>query len=233
MATISDPRAMRALAHPLRIQLLEMVVARGRATATELAAELGESTANCSFHLRKLAEFGYLERADDATGREKPWRATDPRQDFTPDPQDPDAVLASTAVGAAVREWDFARMQAADGRVNPPAWRGATFQQGATLIVTPDEARAIQRGLEALLTPFLDRLTDPRLRPAGAGAVRLFAATTYLPEYQRLLDDQAAGDPAERPAGQAAGGAPAGVAGHSAAAATRPATARRRRERRS
>lgn len=188
MAKISDPRAMRALAHPIRIQLLEMVVARGTATATELAAALGQSPANCSFHLRKLAEFGYIERVDGATGREKPWRAADPTQDFVPDPGDPDAVQASTAVGAAVRDWDVARMQAADGRSNPPAWRGATFQRGATMIVTPDEARQIADGLAALLAPYLPRLTDASLRPAGSGAVRLFAATTYLPEYQSLLD---------------------------------------------
>lgn len=188
MAKISDPKAMRALAHPLRIQLLELVVARGRATATELAEALGISVANCSFHLRKLAEFGYLERADDATGREKPWRATDPTQDLVPNPQDPDAQLASSAVRAAVREWDVARMQAAEGRPNPPAWEGATFQQGATLFVTPDEARNIGDTLAALLAPFHERLTDPAKRPAGIGAVRLFAATTYLPEYQELLD---------------------------------------------
>jgi DNA-binding transcriptional ArsR family regulator len=204
MARISDPKAMRALAHPLRIQLLELVVARGRATATELAEAVGESPANCSFHLRKLAEFGYLERADDATGREKPWRVTDPTQDFVTDPDDPESRQANTAVASAFREWDVARMQAAEGRPNPPAWRGATFQHGATMIVTPDEAKAIGRALTDLLAPYHDRLTDPSLRPDGAGADRLFAATTYLPEYQELLDSPATGmdtAPGDTPAG--------------------------------
>jgi DNA-binding transcriptional ArsR family regulator len=193
MAQISDPKAMRALAHPLRIQLLEAVVARGQATATELAQDLGESPANCSFHLRKLAEFGYLERADDAAGREKPWRATDPTQDFVADPDDPESLLSSTAVMSAVREWDMNRLQAAEGRQNPPAWRGATFQYGATMIVTAEEAKQLSRALHELLAPFYARLTDRSLRPDGAGAVRLFAATTYLPEYQALLDAQAPG----------------------------------------
>lgn len=207
MAQISDPRAMRALAHPLRIQLLEMVIARGTATATELAEALGQSPANCSFHLRKLAEFGYLEPAGDHGGREKPWRASDPMQDFVPDPDDPEALQASAAVGAAVREWDFARMQTADGRSNPPAWRGATFQHGATMIVTPDEAKQLAAGIAALLAPFHARLTDPTLRPAGTGAIRFFAATTYLPEYQAQLDGARAG--ADAPARtQAAAGEP-------------------------
>ncbi|HET8589034.1 MAG TPA: winged helix-turn-helix domain-containing protein [Nakamurella sp.] len=195
MAQISDPKAMRALAHPLRIQLLEAVVARGTATATELAEALGESAANCSFHLRKLAEFGYLERADDATGREKPWRATDPTQDFVTDPSDPESLASNTAVMSAVREWDMARLQAAEGRQNPPAWRGATFQFGATMIITPDEAKELGRALQDLLSGYAARLTDRSLRPAGAGAVRLFAATTYLPEYQALFDAQAAEPP--------------------------------------
>lgn len=192
MAQISDPKTMRALAHPLRIQLLEMLVARGRATATELAAAVDESPANCSFHLRKLAEFGYIERADDATGREKPWRVIDPEQDFTADEHDPEAVRASTAVGSAIREWEVARLRAAEGRPNPPRWRGATFQRGATMIVTPEEAREISEGLTRLLAPYHERLTDPSRRPPGVGAIRLFAATTFLPEYQETLDAQAA-----------------------------------------
>lgn len=192
MATITDPRAMRALAHPLRIQLLEAVIARGQATATELATALGDTPANCSYHLRKLAEFGYLQRVEGATGREKPWRASDPTQDIEPDPKDREALLASTAVGAAVLEWDTARLRSAQGRQNPPQWRGATFLRGATMIVTPDEAREIGRALNRAVEPFLGRLTDPSQRPPEAGAIRLFAATTFLPEYQQILDEQAA-----------------------------------------
>lgn len=102
---------MRALAHPLRIRLLETLLTRREATATELAGLLGQTTANCSFHLRKLAEYGYIERAGDSSGREKPWRATDPTQRFVADPADPASASAATAVGAAFREWDFARMK--------------------------------------------------------------------------------------------------------------------------
>lgn len=38
------------------------------ATATELADDVGESPSGCSFHLRKLAEFGYIDHVDHATG---------------------------------------------------------------------------------------------------------------------------------------------------------------------
>jgi DNA-binding transcriptional ArsR family regulator len=192
MAKIRDPSAMRALAHPIRIQMLEALMTRGSATATELAEIFNESPSNCSFHLRKLAEHGYIERADEATGREKPWRILDHTQDFTPDADDPVALQASTAVGAAFREWDVARLRAADGRPNPKPWKGATFQRGATMYLTPDEAKALGEGISALVAPYLDRITDPNHRPGGVGLVRLFAATTYLAEYQARIDEEQA-----------------------------------------
>jgi len=188
MAKISDPKAMRALAHPLRIQMLEALTTRGTATATELADMLDESPSNCSFHLRKLAEHGYIERADEATGREKPWRVVDPEPNCVPDINDPAAVEASTAVGAAIREWDVARMRSADFRQNPERWRGAMSQRGATLYLTPAEAKALADSIGELVELYLDRVTDPARRPEGVGMVRLFAATTYLPEYQEQID---------------------------------------------
>lgn len=190
MADITDPKAMRALAHPLRMQLLEALLTKGEATATELADVVNESPSNCSFHLRKLAQHGYIERADDAAGREKPWRVIDPKQNFVGNADDPVSVQASTAVGAAFREWDFARLRASAGRPNPKPWRGKTFQLGATLYLTPDEAKQLEAGLGALLDPYLDRATDPARRPDGVGLVRLFAASTYLVEYQEQLDAQ-------------------------------------------
>jgi DNA-binding IclR family transcriptional regulator len=44
------------------------------ATATQLAERVGESPANCSWHLRQLARYGFVEEAGGGTGREGPWR---------------------------------------------------------------------------------------------------------------------------------------------------------------
>lgn len=193
MADISDPGAIRALAHPLRMRLLQALAVRITATATELADDVNESPSNCSFHLRKLADFGYIDRADDATGRDKPWRISDPTQNLLPDPQDHRAVEASRATGAAIFEWDVATLRAGHARRNAPEWRGTTLQSGATMIVTPDEARAINAALEAVLEPYFARLTDHSLVPAGAGVIRLMIASTYLPEHQELIDSHTAG----------------------------------------
>ena len=59
--TLSDPRAMRALAHPPRLDLLELLFAEGPLTASECAARVGDSPASCSYHLRQLARWGFVE----------------------------------------------------------------------------------------------------------------------------------------------------------------------------
>src|ERR1700735_4917381 len=71
---LTDPRAMRAMAHPLRIALIELLSHTGTLTATQASEVLGESPANCAFHLRTLAKDGFVEEAGGGRGRERPWR---------------------------------------------------------------------------------------------------------------------------------------------------------------
>src|SRR5262245_33640111 len=70
-----EVRAVRALAHPLRLELLDMLRFDGPSTATLLARRTGESSGATSYHLRQLARYGYVEEAP-ATGggRERWWR---------------------------------------------------------------------------------------------------------------------------------------------------------------
>jgi hypothetical protein len=65
---------MRALAHPLRWALLEALQHAGTLTATQAGEILGETPANCAFHLRTLAKYGLVEEAGGGKGRERPWR---------------------------------------------------------------------------------------------------------------------------------------------------------------
>src|SRR4051794_27237968 len=73
---LTDPRALRALAHPTRLQLVGLLRQEGPLTATQAGERLGESPASCSFHLRQLAKWGLVEEAGGGRGRERPWRAT-------------------------------------------------------------------------------------------------------------------------------------------------------------
>ncbi|WP_425829966.1 ArsR/SmtB family transcription factor [Streptomyces fractus] len=70
-----DAAALKALAHPLRIQLLGLLRLDGPATATELAVRAGESSASTSYHLRVLAKYGFVAEAEHRDGRERRWRS--------------------------------------------------------------------------------------------------------------------------------------------------------------
>jgi DNA-binding transcriptional ArsR family regulator len=73
---VHDVRALRALAHPLRMSLLAALRSDGPSTASRLAERLGESSGATSYHLRQLAGFGFVEEVpDEGTGRERWWRA--------------------------------------------------------------------------------------------------------------------------------------------------------------
>jgi predicted transcriptional regulator len=71
---LTNPKAIRALAHPIRWALLEALGQAGTLTATQASEMLGESPANCAFHLRTLAKYGFIEEAGGGRGRERPWR---------------------------------------------------------------------------------------------------------------------------------------------------------------
>ncbi|HLU72925.1 MAG TPA: helix-turn-helix domain-containing protein [Nonomuraea sp.] len=73
---ISDPRVLKAVAHPLRVRLLGLLRGDGPATASELARKVGESSGSTSYHLRELFKYGFIEEDDERRdGRERRWRA--------------------------------------------------------------------------------------------------------------------------------------------------------------
>src|SRR4051794_41945900 len=95
---LTDPRAMRAYAHPVRLALIGLLRRHGPLTATQAAARLGESSGTTSFHLRQLAKYGFCEEAGGGKGREKPWRGAGlvPSWGTAPDdPQRPGAQRAA------------------------------------------------------------------------------------------------------------------------------------------
>ena len=78
---LTDPATLKALAHPLRRRILRHLDSTGPATSTSLARALGQNTGATSYHLRRLAEHGFVEDApEQGHGRERWWRAR--RQDI-------------------------------------------------------------------------------------------------------------------------------------------------------
>src|SRR3954452_1872591 len=108
---ITDPKALRAMAHPLRWQLLEIVAREGSATATQCAQETGESVANCSYHLNLLARYDYVEQAEGGHGREEAWRLVSQSQSISDLGVDQETALAAQAASGAFLDFALAQIK--------------------------------------------------------------------------------------------------------------------------
>jgi predicted transcriptional regulator len=175
----SDPERIRALAHPVRLALLEFLNDTGEATATQCAKHTGESVANCSFHLRLLARYGFIEPAE-PRGRERPWRPSDRLERFVPDESIPGSVravveLAEVAARQEAESFVGFLHQRADraeelaGRPLPTSMTTDSFW------ATPDETDALLEAVGALIAQYSDRTRNPSARPAGALLMRWFS----------------------------------------------------------
>lgn len=175
---ITDPRAMRALSHPLRIALMEILGAEGTATASRCAELLGESHASCSFHLRQLAKYGFVEEAESEDRRERPWRLVTIRQNIAAVQPDIASTVAADQLARVFVQRDAERaMHWIDTHHDQPEeWRRASFSAGAMLPVTPEELDAIGDRIRDVIEPYVARIEDPSLRPDGARWVRVYSA---------------------------------------------------------
>jgi hypothetical protein len=175
-----DPRALRALAHPLRWKLLDLLGAEMTATATRCAQALGQSVASCSYHLNILAKYGYVEEAPAGRGRDKPWRLTSVRQSWSAEGQDTEGALAAEAVTEVFLDHEFERLKDNVRRqdLQPKAWRKATSLGGSTTYLTQAELRKVTAEIEKIVFRYADRLEHPDRRPRNGREVRLFFATS-------------------------------------------------------
>jgi DNA-binding transcriptional ArsR family regulator len=187
---IRDPGTLRALAHPVRLRLLDELIAAGTATATELAQRVGESPANCSWHLRRLARYGFVAEAGGGRGRQRPWRVVVQLTHLNPGPGPGPGPGAGPGTGGAggperdgsadvtaelllAGEFDRLRRWLAVKRAEPAAeWRSAAFAAQSVAWLTAAELRALAAEVEALLIRYAER-ADPARRPPGTRPVRL------------------------------------------------------------
>ncbi|MFC9588573.1 winged helix-turn-helix domain-containing protein [Streptomyces sp. NPDC056944] len=172
---LTDPRALRAYAHPLRMSLVGLLRSSGPFTATRAAELTGESVASCSYHLRILAKYGLVEEAPGGRGREKPWRATARYTEWPEYSEDASVAEAADALSTAVAERYFERVtRAMENRHRlPKEWREAEEFGDSLLHLTPEELAGLGRRIAELLRPYEARESDPSLRPEGARPVSI------------------------------------------------------------
>jgi DNA-binding transcriptional ArsR family regulator len=177
---VSDARTFRALGHPVRLALLETLVIEGPLTATEAAERIGESPTTCSFHLRQLARYGFVEEAGGGKGRARPWRLSTLGIQSANVHDDAETEIAATALAGLMRERKLERYRTwLDTRGSyPKEWRMAANEGDYLFWLTPEELAELNRELaETLIPRARERLTEPGARPAGAVPVELLLFT--------------------------------------------------------
>jgi predicted ArsR family transcriptional regulator len=170
---LTDPRALRALAHPTRLALVGLLRREGAQTATQAAAHVGQSPSSCSFHLRQLAKYGLVEEAPGGKGRERPWRATAFFTSWPNVTRDPELAAASQLLSSVVVERLFEHvLRWLEAKPDDPAeWQEAAEFGDTMLYLTAEELAQLGRDVRALLNRHADRNANPDERPAGSRRV--------------------------------------------------------------
>lgn len=144
-----DDASVQVLAHPLRLRLLALLRADGPATASGLAGRVGESSGVTSYHLRKLADAGFIEDDPErGTKRDRWWRAAQDatRISYADFLGDPDAHRAGVSVRREINRWyqrlvDQWLAEEADW---DKAWVDAAGSNDWLLRLTPARAKAMR-----------------------------------------------------------------------------------------
>ncbi|WP_206686240.1 ArsR/SmtB family transcription factor [Kribbella qitaiheensis] len=173
---LTDPRAIRALAHPARQRIIDELYSGKVLTATECAELAGLTPSATSYHLRALSRWGIIERADtSADGRERPWRA--PAQSL---------VISSQSTGAG-RLASTAMMRANVNRVvdqfeemsDDDPWDDLSLLSRTRLWLTKTEAEELGRELTGLIDRYR-RARTATSHPADTRQVATLLAVVPL-----------------------------------------------------
>ncbi|MCG5437141.1 ArsR/SmtB family transcription factor [Micromonospora foliorum] len=172
---ITEPQALRALAHPVRLAILDRLQRHGPATATGLSPHVGATPSVVSWHLRHLATFGLVVDAEGtASKRERWWQAAARGFRFAlPDDAE------GQAAGRQLRGEMFARAAEApqqwllhDEPRLDAQWRGVAGVADTRFVATPEELQQLEAAIEELLAPYVRRKEDDA-PPADARIVRM------------------------------------------------------------
>jgi DNA-binding MarR family transcriptional regulator len=169
---LDDPVAIRALAHPLRLDLQALIGRAGQITAADAARELGISHGLASHHLQQLAKYGFVEQVPGKDNRERPWRLTHTSRSWRDAIATPEGAAAAAvfeevlAERAVVNLRDWLRRRA-DW---PAEWQPYTGVGTSTIYLTLPELAELDAAIHALIMRYVDErpLDDLASRPEGS-----------------------------------------------------------------
>lgn len=174
---LTDPRVIRALAHPVRIALLEALLREGPLTATEAAELLADSPGNMSWHLQTLAKYGYVEEAEGGVGRRRPWRLVSMGTSYDENPDDAELSVAATTLTQLGNERAFDRLSRwlNERGGYPRDWQQAWFSTNNISYLQPNELSQLGEDILQLILRYRDRTVHPERRPEGSVPVSVLA----------------------------------------------------------
>lgn len=176
-----DPTTLRGIAHPLRVRILGILREHGPATATGLAERVSQSTGATSYHLRQLAQYGFVvEDVDRGVGRERWWRAAHGSTVLDGDisrqaPVEAEAYLRAVAAANAERvdRW------VGEAALMPEEWRESATTSDWRLRLTPAEAKELHDSLLALAARY--RRDDEAGPDTPGGAEQVVLQVQLMP----------------------------------------------------
>lgn len=162
---VLDAGALRALAHPLRVRLFDLLSQYGAQTASGLATLTGESTGATSYHLRALARHDLIREVEGrGTARERWWERpvgaitlTNPELAETPAGRAVQEAVASETL--TLRQQQLMRF-VRDGWEEAPDWRDATLIATASARLTSAQMADLSARLQAVIDETTDRYRD-------------------------------------------------------------------------
>lgn len=177
-----DPRSLRALAHPTRVAILDLVTLDGPTTSTRLARRMGQNTGTVSWHLRHLAEHGYIEEdIERGTKRERWWRRSNASYSFVAADfrHDPHSRQAFALLVAELVNRHFARVASYVEEDWDDTWRSAgAIADWTDLRMSPAQLRSLTAELAAVVARHEQATAD---EPPGGDALPVVVQVQAFP----------------------------------------------------
>ncbi|GAA2016461.1 helix-turn-helix domain-containing protein [Catenulispora yoronensis] len=183
---LEDPTVVRAVAHPIRLEVMELIGRHGRLTTADAARELGISHGLASHHLRQLAKYGFVEQVAGKDNRERPWRLLFTSQRVEGVDADPELADAADVLERISAERVVARF--IDWQRRRGEWSAAWNQQAGlsqtNVYLTFDELAELNGAIEELIVRYVNErpIDDLASRPAGSVPVNI--STFVVPHSQ-------------------------------------------------
>lgn len=169
---LDDPVVIRALAHPLRLELMSITGHAGQITTADAARELGISHGLASHHLRQLAKYGFVQQVEGKDRRERPWRLTYTSMSWRDTVATPEGDTAAALFEEVLAERALANLRGWLRRRGswPTPWRQHAGIGQSTVYLTLPELAELDEAIEALIKRYVDErpLDDVASRPAGS-----------------------------------------------------------------